>query len=191
MIIILDVKFGNLHSIKNALNKINAESNISNDINDLDKAKKIILPGVGSFDNYINSIENLGLLDLLNDKVLNKKVPVLGICAGMQIMTNGSEEGKNPGLSWIDGFTIKFNSTTSIKIPHIGWNSVNYNYNKFKDKINLKYYFCHSYYVNLKNKNYEIASTSYGRKFVSILKKDNIYGCQFHPEKSHIQGLNF
>ena len=191
MIVIIDLNSGNLSSIENAFSKINVTTNTTNDLSKIKNASKIIIPGVGSFDNYIKSLHNLNLINLLNEKVLVNKVPILGICAGMQIMTDGSDEGTTKGLSWISGYTHKFKSNTYLKVPHIGWNKIIPNKKNLLFQKNAKFYFCHSYYVKTKNKYDSLSETTYGVSFNSIIQRENIYGCQFHPEKSHDDGLSF
>jgi glutamine amidotransferase len=159
------------------------------------KADKIILPGVGAFDNGVTSIRRSGLLSALNEKVIGEKVPTLGICLGMQIMSKQSAEGKLPGLGWIDATTIKFKfngKNKMLKIPHMGWNRVVI---KREDEIfsdmyeKARFYFVHSYHVICENSVDVLATTYYGYKFTSAFIKDNIIGVQFHPEKSHKFGI--
>ena len=184
---------GNLGSIKNMISKIGEESIISSDPKQIIKASKIILPGVGSFDRAIHNINKLGLKEVLNNSVLNKKIPILGICLGMQIMTKASEEGNLAGLGWIRGKCKKF-ILKKLRVPHMGWN-----YIKVQCKIPLteqitdsfKFYFVHSYYVVLDNPDDIMFSTNYGEEFCSAFQRKNIFGVQFHPEKSHKFGLQF
>lgn len=193
MISIINYGLGNLGSIKNMFNYLDIESEIVNDIKKIKKAKKIILPGVGAFDAAINKINKIdGLEDILNEKALNEKVPILGICLGMHLLTNKSEEGILKGFGWIDAETFRFNKSKSIKVPHMGWNSVDLNYSSdlTKDMLNeSKFYFVHSYYVKVKEINREILTTKHGISFSSAIQKENIFGVQFHPEKSHKYGM--
>ena len=194
MIVIVDYKMGNIGSILNMLKKIGETAVISSDIKDINNADKLILPGVGSFDTGINNINNLGLLDILNKKVLEEKTPILGICLGMQLFANKSEEGVKRGLGWIDGNVVKFKfKDNNLKIPHIGWNEIKIK----KDDVLFKnipeeprFYFVHSYYFSCNDNNNILTTTNYGYDFVSIVRKDNITGVQFHPEKSHKYGMN-
>ena len=196
MIIIIDYGVGNLGSIQNMLKKIGCpDVIISKNKKDIDGADKLILPGVGSFDNGMKKINESGLLDILNENALVKKKPILGICLGMQLLTNKSEEGNLKGLGWIDAETIKFNLTgqnSHLKIPHMGWNFIKvakeHQLVKNTDD-NFRYYFVHSYYVSCKNKTEELMSCNYGVNFTCAVQKDNIMGVQFHPEKSHKYGM--
>ena len=191
MIGIINYGMGNLGSIQNMLKKIGSKSEIVNSPSDLNNVQKLILPGVGAFDNGIQQLKNGGWIKILDSLVLDEKIPVLGICLGMQLMTRQSEEGKESGLSWIDGETLKFPFGGKLKIPHMGWNIVKASTNPlFPNNLDeLRFYHVHSYYVKLKDKSLEIASTHYGIDFTSAFCKENIYGVQFHPEKSHKFGM--
>lgn len=194
MIVIVDYGMGNLGSILNMLKKIGADAIISSNAKDIKGADKLILPGVGSFDNGMKNIIDLGLLAALNRKVIDAKAPVLGICLGMQLFTVKSQEGTLPGLGWISGQTVKFrlDSRKQLKIPHMGWNTVTA---KKKNPIleclegQLQFYFLHSYHVICNNEEDVLAKTYYGYDFVSAIAKENITGVQFHPEKSHKYGM--
>ncbi|MCZ8216668.1 MAG: imidazole glycerol phosphate synthase subunit HisH [Cyclobacteriaceae bacterium] len=189
MIGIVNYGLGNLGSIKNMLTRLGHASEIINDPEDLKRASKIILPGVGSFDSGMNFLKNGGWVDILHDLTQKKRVPTLGICLGMQLMTKCSEEGIEMGLGWIDGTVIRF-PEGELRIPHMGWNTVvpsNENIflvNKDVDEKD-RFYFVHSYYVKLNDKKLEAGYTDYGIRFTSAFQKDNIFGVQFHPEKSH------
>ena len=194
MITIIDYGLGNLKSIQNMLKKLGFDSEITSNIDIIAKSSKIILPGVGSFDSAMRNINDLGLLDVLNKKAKNDKVPILGICLGMQIMCNESEEGKMKGFSWIDAKVklFKFESN-QYKVPHMGWNivipkkeSAIFKHNNTKP---FRFYHVHSYYVELKDSSQEIAYTNYGFPFTTSFQKENIFGVQFHPEKSHKFGF--
>lgn len=173
------------------LKKIGYESEISSDINKIKNADKLILPGVGSFDEGIKNIEALRILDILNYKVIEEKVPILGICLGMQLMTRRSEEGSRNGLGWVDAETKNFKSS-DLKIPHMGWNKINHmKESKLFSELESekRYYFVHSYYVDMDNDSDVLTTTPYTHEFISSFEKENIIGCQFHPEKSHKFGM--
>lgn len=193
MITIVDYGMGNLGSVKNMFRYIKVDSEITGDIEKIEKATKLLLPGVGAFDAAMERINASGFRDVLDKKVLQDKVPVLGICLGMQLLTNSSEEGKLPGLGWIPAKALKFSfDNNSIKIPHMGWNSVKLaKSHMLTDSLpdDPRFYFVHSYYVQAEDKNDVLATTHYGIDFHSMLQKENIMGAQFHPEKSHKFGM--
>lgn len=183
---------GNLGSVLNMLKYIGVPSQIVDDPVVLEKAEKILLPGVGSFDQAMKRIKESGFLEVLNHKALTEKTPILGICLGMQLLTNESEEGKLPGLGWIDAETIRFPKNSGLKVPHMGWNLV---YPSTDSPLTKKlpkesrFYFVHSYYVKVANEENSILKADYGIKFDAAIQKENIYGAQFHPEKSHKFGM--
>jgi len=195
VIVIVDYGVGNLGSILNMLRYLKIDATISSKISDIESAEKLILPGVGAFDDGMEKLYNTGLISALQKKVMDQKTPILGICLGMQLFTEKSEEGTTPGLGWIDAETKRFRFNglnTKLKIPHMGWNTV-----KIHDASTLykgmdgeaRFYFIHSYYVQCHNPNNIITTTPYGIEFTSSLKSNNIYGVQFHPEKSHKFGM--
>ena len=195
MIVIIDYGLGNLDSVSNMIRKIGYESTISSNKETIKSATKLILPGVGSFDNGMTKLKDLNLIDILNHKILEKRTPILGICLGMQLMTKRSDEGELSGFGWIDAETIKFNFDNSKinKVPHMGWNFIKIQqnhplFNSMNDEF--KFYFVHSYYVKCNNNNDSFAKTNYGIDFTSVFVKDNIMATQFHPEKSHKYGMN-
>jgi glutamine amidotransferase len=194
MITIVDYKTGNLGSIQNILKRIGEESVVTSDRDFIASATKIILPGVGSFDTGMENLARLGLIDVLNDKVLNKKVPVLGICLGMQLLSEGSDEGSLPGLGWIKGRNKKFifSDPVHYKVPHMGWNFIS---QRKQSRLftgmypDPRFYFVHSYYFEAGDIQDILTSTVYETEFTSSVEKDNITGVQFHPEKSHKFGM--
>ena len=194
MITIIDYGLGNLGSIANMLKRIGIRSNITSSISEISNAEKIILPGVGSFDYAINEINQRGLQEVLNKKALIDKVPFLGICLGMQLLTKSSEEGSLPGLGFINAETKKFQfSNNSFKIPHMGWNTTKLirksELTDEMENIKNRFYFVHSFYVKCLDSTNSVAKTNYGIDFDSIIQHKNIYGAQFHPEKSHKFGM--
>lgn len=194
MIVIVDYGLGNLGSVLNMFKKINVEAKITSNLEEIYKAKKILLPGVGAFDTAMQRINDLGLKDILNEKALIEKVPVLGICLGMQLLTNSSEEGKLRGLGWIEGqsFSFKGKINKALKIPHMGWNIAEIQQQNVITKDfegEIRFYFVHSYFVEVVNQKYSMMKTTYGVPFDSAIVKDNIFGAQFHPEKSHKFGM--
>ena len=196
MIVIIDYGVGNLGSIKNMLKKAGGESVISSDVRVISEAGKLILPGVGSFDTGMTNILNLGILDILKRKVMVEKIPLLGICLGMQLLSNRSEEGMVEGLGFINGETVKLDFPESkkrmFKIPHMGWNYVELQKPSrlFSGMYpNPRFYFVHSYSLKVFSDKDILTTTDYGMKITSSVEKDNIIGVQFHPEKSHKFGM--
>jgi glutamine amidotransferase len=194
MISIINYGLGNLGSIQNMFKKIGFDSVIINNPLDLEKSTKIILPGVGSFDTGMKNLFDGGWIDKLNEMVLVQKKPVLGICLGMQLMCQSSEEGELEGLKWIDADVKKFKfNNNELKVPHMGWNFCNSVKDTMllkDDLINRRFYFVHSYYVCNNLREDVLLETSYGITFTSSFERNNIIGMQFHPEKSHKFGLN-
>jgi glutamine amidotransferase len=197
MIKILDYGMGNTKSILNMITKINGNAEACSKVSELENASAIILPGVGSFNNVMIKLSELGLIKSLHRKVILEKVPFLGICLGMQILFEKSEEGNLPGLGWIKGNVARFNfsdlkSHTNLKIPHMGWNIVNPKtyHNLFSGlEDEARFYFLHSYYVNCFEPSNIFATSNYGYQFTCAVRHDNIWGVQFHPEKSHRFGI--
>jgi len=191
-IVIIDYGVGNLRSVQKIFERLNGKPLISSDKNDIALAEKLILPGVGDFKNGITNIYNLDLIGILHKKVLEEKIPILGICLGMQLFSRFSEEGNSIGLGWIDADTVRFRlSDVHHKIPHVGWNSINIR--KESPILNglpadSSFYFVHGYHIRCNCKDDILLTTEYGYEFVSAIQKDNIFGTQFHPEKSHSAG---
>ncbi|CAG0977817.1 glutamine amidotransferase [Flavobacteriales bacterium] len=197
MLVIIDYGMGNLRSVYKAFKRIGAEVEISSSPETIAAADKLILPGVGYFKTGMQNLNERGLVQLLNQRVLIDKVPILGICLGMQLFTSHSEEGDAEGLNWIHAQTLKFDfsgtQNSLLKVPHIGWNSIAWNKPHFLlENINQNehFYFVHSYYVKAKEQENVLCSTDYGITFHSALTKENITGVQFHPEKSHHMGMS-
>jgi glutamine amidotransferase len=194
MITIIDYKTGNLGSIQNMLKKIRVESVITSNPEEIGSASKIILPGVGSFDQGMENLLNLNIKDILDKKVLVDKIPVLGICLGMQLMTLKSEEGMLQGLGWIDAVTVRFrfDDPAHFKSPHMGWNFIRQHKESrlLKDMVpESRFYFVHSFFVKSNTPSDILTTTEYEKEFTSSFEKGNIIGVQFHPEKSHKFGM--
>ena len=193
MINIINYNLGNPKSIKNLLSYLGIDSVITDDLNVLKRADHFILPGVGHFTHGMKQLDTLGISDIIKEHALTAQKPILGICLGMQLMTNFSEEGEVDGLSLIDARTNKFLlQDQSVKIPHMGWNEVTWQ----KESPVLigisekpRYYFVHSYFVECIDQQDVLGITNYGQDFVSAFQHDNIIGMQFHPEKSHQFGM--
>ena len=194
MITLIDYGIGNIFSFQNVYKRLDIPTKIAKTSQDLTDAQKLILPGVGSFDYAMSQLNASGMREKLDELVIEKKVPVIGICVGMQMMGNRSDEGKLEGLKWIDSEILKFDEKLiqqRTKLPHMGWNDVIpvNNHPLFtgleKDVI---FYFLHSFYFKCNNPEDSIAVSDYGLPFSSAVNKDNIYGIQFHPEKSHQYG---
>jgi glutamine amidotransferase len=194
MIAIVDYDMGNVASVANMLKRIGArDAALTRDPEVLRAAERIIIPGVGAFENGMQNLEAFGLLDALNESAHGRCVPILGICLGMQLLTKRSEEGSMRGLGWIDAETIRFRATgDELKIPHMGWSEVRPTRpNPLVDAgANPRYYFVHSYHLSCASEENVIATANYGGDFPAIVNSRNIYGVQFHPEKSHRFGMD-
>ena len=194
MITIIDYGVGNVLAFQNVFKRLSIPSKIAKCENDLMGSSKLILPGVGHFDYTMSQLNNSGMRDRLDELVLKEKIPVIGICVGMQMMAKKSDEGTLDGLCWIDANVKKFDEATinhHTKLPHMGWNDVkpNENHPLFKGlEQQAIFYFLHSYYFKCSNEENSISKTDYGINFSSSIQHDNIYGIQFHPEKSHSYG---
>lgn len=194
MIAIIDYGVGNLGSIQNMLNYLQIEAKMTCSVEDIWKADKLILPGVGAFDAGMEQLKLSGLKEILDEEVLGKHKSILGICLGMQLMTKGSEEGKMQGLGWFNAHTKKFvfDNNSGMLVPHMGWNeiSIKHQHTLFNGlEEENKFYFVHSYYVQAEASKEEAATTFYGHDFASVMVNEHIMGCQFHPEKSHRFGM--
>jgi len=194
MIGIIDYGVGNIKAFSNIYEQLNLSFKIVKNIEDFFDVTKIILPGVGSFDHAMTSLQNSGMREKLDELVLEKKLPVIGICVGMQMLAKSSEEGNLKGLGWIDGTVKKFDKS-KIKngpLPHMGWNTLNIEKENgiFKNlEEEPRFYFLHSYYFECNNKEDVIATATYGKRFECMVNHENIYGIQCHPEKSHHNGI--
>lgn len=192
---IIDYGLGNIRAFANVYKKLNIPVKIATNTDDVKKATKLILPGIGAFDHAIQQFDQSGMRPVLNEMVLHHRVPVLGICVGMQMLACSSEEGKLPGLGWIDAKVNKFDISSFKQpecVPHMGWNDVKQSKNNvlFNGLGNdSRFYFLHSYYIHCKNNEDVIAVTDYGGKFACAVNSGNIFGVQFHPEKSHQWGI--
>lgn len=192
-IVIINYGMGNLRSVYNKFRKTGVECTISSEKEDIESAKKLILPGVGHFKYAMDNLVKLELIDLLNKKVIDDKIPILGICLGTQLFCKHSEEGNCEGLGWVDAEVVKFKISDKIKykIPHMGWNNIKViNSNKLDEVINNDdhFYFVHTYHLKCNNNSDIWMTTDYDYEFVSAVHRNNIYGTQFHPEKSHDVG---
>jgi len=195
MITIIDYGLGNIRAFVNVYDRLNIKTKIARTADDLKFSSKIILPGVGAFDYAMSQLNASGMRDELENQVLNHKVPIVGICVGMQILAKSSEEGILPGLGWIDGEVKLFDSGLipyKTRLPHMGWNTMTpVKNNPLLDGFNSnsRFYFLHSYYFSCNNSNDLISTTEYGIEYASAVNSSNIYGIQFHPEKSHSNGV--
>lgn len=194
MIVIIDYGMGNLGSVLKSFKKVCDNVIISSSKEEVERAKKLVLPGVGHFSKGMKNLKDLDLLDLLYERVVINRVPILGICLGMQLFSKFSYEGKVEGLGWLDAEVVRFNVEDKLrfKVPHMGWNSIKIE----KENILLDgilqselFYFVHTYHIKCFDNKDILANTNYSYGFTSVIQKDNIYGTQFHPEKSHGKGL--
>ncbi len=192
MIAIIDYGMGNIHSVKKALQAQGAKVIVTNNPEEIKKAEKIVLPGVGAFDDAVMELEKQNLVSVIKESIENKK-PFLGICLGMQLLFETSQEAKTKkGLGILKGKVIKFEAKKGLKVPHMGWNQLKLSQNCALLKgipENSNVYFCHSYYPDPKDKNVISATCNYGLDFAAVVAQDNVYGAQFHPEKSQALGL--
>lgn len=194
MITIVDYGVGNINAFVNVYKRVNVPTKIAKTAADLEDAQKIILPGVGHFDHALSELIKSGMREKLDELVMEKEIPVIGICVGMQMMGNSSDEGKLAGLGWIDASIKKFDETKIkqvTRLPHMGWNDVNPIVSSplFQGlERNALFYFLHSYYFECNNPSDILATSDYGGQFACAAHHQNVYGIQFHPEKSHHYG---
>lgn len=191
MIAIVDYGAGNLRSVENMLRRIGHTAKITSSRQDIAAADKIILPGVGHFDFGMTSLAKRDMIDTLNYKVLEEKIPILGICLGAQLLTRSSEEGRISGLGWIDADARQFDTSRlhdSLRVPHMGWADTEYSAMStlFSGSVDTpRFYYVHSYHIVCDNESDELCHATHGYRFVAGIQKENILGVQFHPEKSH------
>ena len=192
-LVIVDYGMGNLHSVKKNLDRMTVSSTVSSDPKTIINAEKIILPGVGHFGKAMSNLKEMNLLEALNEAVLVKLKPILGICLGMELMAKKGEEGNADGLAWLDAEVIKFNISDKIryKIPHIGWNQIQIKkqsllMNSIPDLS--EFYFLHSYHLRVDDQSDILNETQHDYLYPSAIEKNNIFGVQYHPEKSHEVG---
>ena len=196
MITIVNFGSGNVRAIANIYERLNISFKIADDPDTIKGAEKIILPGVGAFDQTMMSLDASGFRPVLEEQVLGRRIPVLGICVGMQILAKKSEEGELNGLGWINGEVKKIDKTllnNSPRLPHLGWNSIQVKKsNPLFENVEEErgFYFLHSYYFECSEDNDVLSTTLYGKDFASAVNHENVYGVQFHPEKSHQNGVN-
>ena len=196
MIVVIDYGMGNVGSVVNMLRKVGAETEASGDVDTVARATKLVLPGVGAFDAAMTRLRERDLVPVLNRRVLEEGVPILGICLGMQVMTESSEEGHEAGLGWSAGGTRRFrfdDQEPRLRVPHMGWNLVQparptpLFEGMYEEP---RFYFVHSYHVTCRDDGDVMLTTEYGYRFVSGIRRGNIFGVQFHPEKSHKFGMH-
>ena len=194
-VVVVNAGIGNLGAIPNMLKRLGTPARVTADAGEISAAGRIILPGVGAFDAAMQSLADLGLIEVLNRKALEERVPILGVCLGMELLSAGSEEGRLPGLGWIEGRAIRFRPDHGgplLRIPHMGWNYVRPTANGalFTDLgASPRFYFAHSFHLVCDDEADVAGVTRYGYPFVSAVHRGNISGIQFHPEKSHRFGL--
>jgi imidazole glycerol-phosphate synthase subunit HisH len=194
-ITIVDFGMGNLGSIPNMLKRLGATARITSDPTEIAKAGKLILPGVGSFDAAMRNIESRGFIPVLRQKAFDERIPILGLCLGMELLADRSDEGRLPGLGWVPGTVVRFDPTVTdppLRVPHMGWNTLvtRMDIPLLRDLGDeARFYFAHSYHFVCDDPMDIAATTMYGSEFTCAVQRDNVMGIQFHPEKSHRFGL--
>jgi glutamine amidotransferase len=192
---VVNLGVGNLGAIPSMLKRLGAAAAITDDADEIDRATKLVLPGVGAFDAAMSNLRRLGLAEVLTRQVIDRKVPVLGLCLGMQLLADGSEEGNESGLGWIRGKVVRFRldeTDKSLRVPEMGWNTV-----RVVQPVPLlsglgespRFYFAHSYHMVCAEPADAVGVTTYGYEFPSVVQRQNVMGAQFHPEKSHRFGM--
>jgi imidazole glycerol-phosphate synthase subunit HisH len=191
-IVIIDYGVGNTHSVKNAIGSLGYKVKISSSKSEISNAGALILPGVGAFGIAMENLKSSGLKDFLDEEVLLKKKPILGICLGMQLLaTCSSEDGYHEGFNWINGEVVKMNLPADYSVPHVGWNDLKIDKpHPLFDKLDASpnFYFDHSYHF-ICDPQHVAATCNYGKELTAAVRKNNIFGVQFHPEKSQVTGL--
>jgi glutamine amidotransferase len=193
MITLIDTQQSNISSVRNMLKRIGVASKTAQSPAEVLEAEKLVLPGVGQFSTVMQWLNDSGYRATLDEAVLNRKTPVLGICLGMQLMAKHSEEGNADGLGWVDAEIKEFKNIAPLPVPHMGWNDVTFRSGLFAEGYleDPRFYFVHSYYASCANAADVLGTTHYGHDFVSAFQRGNVVGAQFHPEKSHAFGMNF
>ena len=193
-ITVVNYGLGNIQAFAHIYQRLNISVEIAETAGQIEKAEKLILPGVGAFDWAMKRLNDSGLRDPLDQAVLQKQVPILGVCVGMQMMAQRSEEGALSGLGWVDADVVRFDPVNSsgIPLPHMGWNNVQPMAvdSLFSDINAPRYYFLHSYCVMPRSSEHTLATAHYGSSFTAAVRKNHIFGTQFHPEKSHQWGIS-
>jgi glutamine amidotransferase len=193
MITLIDTQQSNINSVANMLKRAGIPAKIAASPDEVLTAEKLVLPGVGQFATVMKWLNASGYRAMLDEAVKVKKTPILGICLGMQLMANHSEEGNVEGLGWVDASVREFKDIAPLPVPHMGWNDVAFRAGPYAEGYSEmpRFYFVHSYYVTCANEADVLGTTHYGHDFVSAFQRGNVVGAQFHPEKSHAFGMNF
>lgn len=194
MITIVDYGLGNIGAFANVYKRMNVNVTIAREADALRGAERIILPGVGAFDHAMDLLDASGMREILEELVIGQKRPLIGVCVGMQMLADSSDEGSRPGLGWVPGRVRHFSTETAsrdLPMPHMGWNDVQPVQGDplFRGlETDARFYFLHSYYFESARSEYNLAHTEYGLEFGCAIRNDNVCGVQFHPEKSHHYG---
>lgn len=193
MILVIDYDMGNIGSVKNMLHRLGCDVMVSNRPADIAESDKLVLPGVGAFDQGVHNLKRLGLFDLIREEVIIHQKPIMGVCLGMQLLGRKSEEGDSEGLGLLEFDSVRFTLDRSYRVPHMGWSSVSIDKNDIivsnMFDSEQRFYFVHSYHAVCDNADDILMTCEYGYKFVAAVSNEHIYGFQFHPEKSHRYGM--